>query len=160
MVDDSSSAARPCRKHIRLPVDAYHKPAAWYFVTICCRAKKSLFNSEHLRNLVQNVLLQTAEDYRVELAVYTILPNHLHLICSVGTRGLSGFVQAFKSCVTKKIRSKYKQVSPWQARFFDHKIRSDESLRQKCEYVWMNPVRRGLVRNPEDYPWSGSLLTG
>ena len=159
MVDSLPSPIRPRRKSIRLPADAYHKPATWYFVTICCSKKEPLFHSAHRRNLVRDVLLQAAENYRVELAAYTILPNHLHLVCSAGTRGLSGFIQAFKSCVTKAIRSKHKEGSPWQARFFDHKIRREESLHQKCEYVWLNPVRRGLVQTAENYPWSGSLLS-
>jgi hypothetical protein len=32
-------------------------------------------------------------------------------------------------------------------------LRSDESFAQKVEYIRQNPVRRGLVRRPEDYRW-------
>jgi hypothetical protein len=32
-------------------------------------------------------------------------------------------------------------------------LRSDESLKEKCEYIRQNPVRRGLVKRPEDYRW-------
>ena len=36
---------------------------------------------------------------------------------------------------------------------FDHVLRSQDSLEEKLEYLRQNPVRRGLARRPEDYPW-------
>lgn len=41
----------------------------------------------------------------------------------------------------------------WQEESFDHVLRSSESLDQKVEYVRQNPVRRGLVSSPGEYPW-------
>ena len=152
-------AALPKRKHIRLPPDAYHKSTAWYFVTICCKKKKALLDSPQARDLVVRVLRSTAAALRVELAVYTVLPNHVHMICSAGTKGVFGFVREFKSRTAVELIRRGFQASPWQGRFFDHKLRSAESLRRKCEYVWLNPVRKRLADRLEDYPWSGALLT-
>ncbi len=36
---------------------------------------------------------------------------------------------------------------------FDHVLRSDESLKEKCEYIRQNPVRKGLIARPENYQW-------
>ena len=160
MIKKSSQDASTKRKRIRLPADAYHRTEVWYFVTICCKDKKSHFRVAYARSLVQEILLQFAEKFRVELAAYTILPNHMHLICSAGTKGLSGFIGGFKSRVSVEFKREFGKESPWQWRFFDHKIRNHESLRQKCEYVWMNPVRRDLAKRVEDYPWSGTRVTG
>jgi hypothetical protein len=41
----------------------------------------------------------------------------------------------------------------WQEESFDHVLRSTESRAEKLEYIRQNPVRRGLVQRPEDYPW-------
>ena len=41
----------------------------------------------------------------------------------------------------------------WQEESFDHVLRSDESLKEKCEYIRQNPVRKGLVMRPEEYRW-------
>ena len=41
----------------------------------------------------------------------------------------------------------------WQEESFDHVVRSNESLENKIEYIRQNPVRRGLVKSPEEYPW-------
>ncbi len=160
MTRSAETKALPQRKRIRLPADAYHKPGAWYFVTICCRNKQPRWQAAASRDVVQQILHQTAISNHVELAAYSILPNHLHLICSAGKPGLGGFIRELKSKTAIEISRRSGESSPWQPRFFDHKLRSDESLRQKCEYVWMNPVRRGLVIRPEDYRWSGALLLG
>jgi hypothetical protein len=41
----------------------------------------------------------------------------------------------------------------WQEGCFDRLLRSDESLSDKWEYLRQNPVRAGLVANPEDWPF-------
>jgi REP-associated tyrosine transposase len=41
----------------------------------------------------------------------------------------------------------------WQDESFDHVLRSEESLREKADYIRMNPVRKGLVQTPEEYRW-------
>jgi len=43
--------------------------------------------------------------------------------------------------------------SVWQDESFDHVLRSEESLIEKTEYLFHNPVRKGLAAAPEDYPW-------
>ncbi|MFQ5662201.1 MAG: transposase [Terriglobia bacterium] len=160
MRDATQANTQPRRKRIRLPADAYYKPGTWYFVTICCRNKEALFQPPEVRHRVKRALCATATESQIELAAYTILPNHVHIVCSAGPLGLPRFIRAFKGRVAADFRRRFGGGSPWQARYFDHKIRSEESLEQKCRYVWLNPVRRRLAGRPEDYSWSGALLSG
>jgi len=46
----------------------------------------------------------------------------------------------------------------WQPGFFDHLLRNDESYAQKWEYVRQNPVRAGLVKFTEDWPYQGEVV--
>jgi putative transposase len=48
----------------------------------------------------------------------------------------------------------------WQRDFFDHRLRSHESLDEKWAYIRANPVRAGLVARPEDwrFVWSAPDL--
>jgi putative transposase len=46
----------------------------------------------------------------------------------------------------------------WQEGFFDHLIRHGESYAEKWEYVRLNPVRAGLVQDPEEWPWQGEIV--
>jgi REP element-mobilizing transposase RayT len=42
----------------------------------------------------------------------------------------------------------------WQPLFYDFNIRTERKLRQKLAYIYENPVRAGLCKKPEDWPWS------
>jgi putative transposase len=42
----------------------------------------------------------------------------------------------------------------WQARYYDFNVRSREKRIEKLKYIHRNPVKRGLVEKPEDWPWS------
>jgi putative transposase len=45
----------------------------------------------------------------------------------------------------------------WQEEFFDHVLRSSESYSQKWDYVKENPVRAGLVKSSDEWPWQGEI---
>ena len=46
----------------------------------------------------------------------------------------------------------------WQEGFHDHKFRTRESESRKWEYVCLNPVRAGLVKRPEEWPFGGEIF--
>jgi len=63
-------------------------------------------------------------------------------------------MQCLKSCTAHRINKLLHGSGPvWEEESFDHVLRSDESLKEKCEYIRQNPVRAGLVQKPEDYRW-------
>ena len=41
----------------------------------------------------------------------------------------------------------------WQRNFFDHRLRGDESVDEKLEYILRNPVRAGLIKSGEQWPF-------
>jgi len=46
----------------------------------------------------------------------------------------------------------------WQDGFFERVLRETEDARNVVAYVLRNPVRKQLVDDPRDYPYSGSGL--
>ncbi|MEY4488252.1 MAG: hypothetical protein RIQ79_760 [Verrucomicrobiota bacterium] len=58
-----------------------------------------------------------------------------------------------------KVMANFKEITAkktgvrWQPDFFEHRLRTDESYDEKVFYVRMNPVRKGLVAHPEDWPY-------
>jgi putative transposase len=42
----------------------------------------------------------------------------------------------------------------WQRRFYDFNVWSYKKKLEKLRYMHFNPVKRGLVRDPNDWPWS------
>ena len=76
-----------------------------------------------------------------------IMPDHLHALLAIAPdRQLGRTVTAWKSYQAKSLGIE------WQAGFFDHRLRSSESIDEKANYIRMNPVRAGLVRDPEHWP--------
>jgi putative transposase len=41
----------------------------------------------------------------------------------------------------------------WQENFFEHRLRKEESLDQKGQYLINNPVRAGLVADSMEWPY-------
>jgi hypothetical protein len=63
-------------------------------------------------------------------------------------------LQCLKSPTAHRINKLLHISGPvWEEESFDHVLRSDESLKKKCEYIHQNPVKAGLVRKLEDYRW-------
>jgi REP element-mobilizing transposase RayT len=45
----------------------------------------------------------------------------------------------------------------WQDGCWDTQLRKGENYGEKWQYVRNNPVRKGLVNSPDDWPWQGEI---
>ena len=99
----------------------------------------------------------------VKLYSYAILPNHFHFVLQVLTTGedISSFMSKFQQAYSMYFKIKYrdsipglKWVSLFEWRFKAKLIETDEYLYQCLSYVNYNPVKHGIVKNIEDYPYT------
>jgi len=88
------------------------------------------------------------------------MPDHVHLLLTaLGDEegwpyGLPAILKLIKGASARSVNKLLGSSGPvWQEESFDHVLRSQESLEKKLEYIRQNPVRRGLVKKPEDYRW-------
>jgi putative transposase len=92
---------------------------------------------------------------------YVVMPDHVHFFMTpVPTEGtpLNQAVGKWKEWTAKRIFKACGGVAPlWQPEFFDHLLRSKESLAEKWIYVRNNPVRAGPVSQPNDWPYAGAI---
>jgi putative transposase len=89
--------------------------------------------------------------YFFAVAGYVVMPEHVHLLVSEPKRALlSKAVQALKLSVS--VRSRERPFR--QAHYYDFNISCHEKYVEKLRYVHRNPVRRGLVAEPEEWKWS------
>jgi len=42
----------------------------------------------------------------------------------------------------------------WQPKFWEHTLETDDDFERHFDYVHYNPVKHGLVRCPQEWPWS------
>ena len=92
--------------------------------------------------------------FNVALGRYVIMPDHVHLF----VRGdqdliLSSWIGGLKRTVSVALQS----PKIWQPGFFDHLLRTNESYSAKWSYVRDNPVRAGLVRTADEWPYQGEV---
>jgi putative transposase len=96
------------------------------------------------------------ERYLFVVAGYVGLPEHVHLLIGEPVKGVvSGVIHALKLSVVMRRPGAHFQERPfWQARYYDFLVHNEEKRVEKLRYMHRNPVVRGLVVKPEDWPWS------
>lgn len=89
---------------------------------------------------------------------YVVLPDHIHLFCSPvdSNVSLKAWVKFWKGVASRHWPRREDQPI-WQPDFWDTQLRRGESYMEKWSYVLQNPVRKGLVKVPEDWPYAGEL---
>ena len=76
------------------------------------------------------------------------MPDHLHAIIAFPRgSGMKIVISNWKKFVAAKSGVK------WQRDFFDHRLRDNNELQEKTSYILMNPVRKGLCQQAEDWIW-------
>ena len=128
-----------------------------YFVTACAFDRKPILTKHEV---IQALLAfaQQGEEHGAYVGSFVIMPDHLHLFVALEPdRQLSVWMKSLKNSLSKQMRAIAIPAPHWQKGFFDHVLRSDESYSQKWEYVRDNPVRAGLVKNWEDWPFYGEV---
>jgi len=85
---------------------------------------------------------------RWHLWLMVLMPDHIHFIATFDLqKGIRQTITAWKGYQTR-----FLGVS-WQADFFEHRLRSTAAFDEKAHYVRMNPVRKGLVSHPNQWPF-------
>jgi len=91
-----------------------------------------------------------------------VMPDHVHLILTPliderrkETFSLIEIMRGIKGAAGRRINQQMRRDGAvWQEESFDHVLRCSEGLDAKVEYVLQNPVRRGLVADWREYPWT------
>ena len=103
------------------------------------------------------ILRHILHEHLVRLFVYAavVMPDHMHVIFELlGDASLASVMKSIKGVSSRRINQLLgRQGHIWQDESFDHVMRMKERTREKYEYVCLNPVRAGLVRTPDEYPW-------
>jgi putative transposase len=90
---------------------------------------------------------------------YALMPNHYHfLVKQIKDNGLSTFISQLSNSYTKYFNTKRQRIGPlFQGTFKAVRVESDEHLVHLSRYIHLNPVVSGLVKKPENYPWTSYL---
>jgi len=87
------------------------------------------------------------------------MPDHLHLFCAQAVfpiEPLMQWVPYWKSIASRNWPRAHEQPI-WQRDFWDTQLRRSENYDSKWQYVVDNPVRAGLAREADEWPFQGEL---
>lgn len=147
------------RKHIRLDATNYTQTDTICSTTIAVKDRQFVFSNPSVATAAVDVLVGLSHQQSVKIFVYCIMPDHVHLVISPSEDcDIPTFVARFKNLAQRGAWKLGVQGAFWQPRFWDHFVRRDEGLENVVQYVLDNPVRKGLVRRWQDYPFVGSLV--
>lgn len=132
--------------HVRPP---WVRSDALYFITLCAlpRGANTLCRSPLAENLWASVV-HYAELGKWWPTLVLLMPDHLHALMSFADGlNIAKTMGAWKGYAARMYGIR------WQADFFEHRLRYDESWREKSEYIVQNPVRGKLVTKADEWPY-------
>ncbi len=141
-----------------------------HFITFTCYQRRQFLGNVRARNLAVKLLGEVRARYGLKVLSYVVMPEHVHLLINeLPTVSPAKIVQVFKQRVSRRMCGK-KRARPgqlalgfpeeadarrfWQRRYYDFNVYSEKKLREKLDYIHMNPVKERLVGHPRDWVWS------
>jgi putative transposase len=122
-----------------------------HFITFSCFHRKPFLGAATARARFERALERIRIRYDLVVMGYVVMPEHVHLLLTEPTQSsLAGAIQALKISVSRLSRER----PFWQARYYDFNVFTGRKRIEKLRYIHRNPVARGLVSAPEDWPWS------
>ncbi|HET9179468.1 MAG TPA: transposase [Terriglobia bacterium] len=129
-----------------------------FFFVSCRLARDCGPLSEPEFEQLARVVSERRNEHGFLLTAWVFLPGHWHaIIFPRHPLTISRVMEAIKVGSTLRVNGSRKRTGRlWQGRFFDRALRAVREYNAKVEYIHLNPVKAGLVRRAEDWPWSSA----
>ena len=149
----------------------YYGAGYLHFITTSCYQRRPLLGSPQSRDLFLQVLERVRKRYHFVVVGYVVMPEHVHLLFSEPERAnpsvvMQALKQSFARGILRKVRSGidaqqgslWNEIPHeghiWQHRFYDFVVFTEKKRIEKLRYMHRNPVKRGLVPESQQWPWS------
>jgi len=123
------------------------------FVTVCSEKRVPWIAQSEVHEL----LLETWGEAEAWLVgYYLLMPDHMHLFCA--PRNLNIFFNRWMSYWKRLFTQKAQHPDwQWQSHHWDTRLRRAENYTEKWYYIRENPVKEGLVKSADDWPYQGMV---
>ncbi|OHB80224.1 MAG: hypothetical protein A2Z25_08500 [Planctomycetes bacterium RBG_16_55_9] len=141
----------------------------YYFFTVVSYQRQKILVGEFTREYLRHAFEKVRSNRYFEMIAICLLPEHLHCIWKLpeGDSDYSTMWSLIKKDFTTNYlklggaeltqtnsRLKRRHRGIWQKRFWEHQIRDERDLQRHVDYIHYNPVKHGLVKDIDDWPWS------
>lgn len=140
-------------------LDVVYQDSPIYFVTACAAKRGHLLANRIIHNAFET-FASSSSNHGAWVGAYVLMPDHLHLFVAIDDEKitLSKWIKSLKGTLSSKLREQRSAAPYWQKGFFDHVLRSSDSYSEKWDCVRDNPVRAGLVKCWEEWPYLGEIF--
>lgn len=147
----------------------YYGAGHAHFITCGCYHRIPWLDTAARRDLFLSILEKVRRRCRFVVLGYVVMPDHFHLLINEPQLGDPSMVmQLVKQLYAQRVvprtrrRPGHNQTSLpesealhiWETRFYDFNVWTDHKRVEKLRYMHRNPVKRGLVVEPEQWAWS------
>ena len=133
----------------------YYIPGSAVFITQVVQNRQPVFRDARNLQLLNETLYNVKRIHPFNMLGYVFLFEHFHVIIQpTGKSNFSDIMRSLKMNFTREYkkllgRSSSEPMKFWQKRFWDHVIRDDRDMENHLHYIHFNPVKHGLVRDPQ-----------
>lgn len=113
-----------------------------------------------MANLFIDVLRSYVKARKFKVHEFVVMPNHVHVLLTVDAgKTIEKAVKLMKGNFSYRARKEFGlNCEIWQIGFSDVRIRDRESYIYHVKYIRDNPVKAGLARSAEEYPYCSTYL--
>jgi putative transposase len=131
-----------------------------FFISFTTWERRFILQSSPLCELLLDVIRQNRAKQRLQVHEFVFMRNHVHLIVTPAPLvSLEKAIQFIKGGFSyRAAKEKNLNHEIWQKGYNEHRIRDAAEYAQHVEYIWMNPVKAGLVEHAEEHPYSSARL--
>jgi putative transposase len=104
-----------------------------------------------------DTLLEWKTGYDIKVYAWCLMTNHVHLVLEPheAVENLGRLMKRLAGRQTRYVnRRLVRSGTLWEGRYKSSPIQTDAYFLACCRYVELNPVRAGMVDDPDNYPWS------
>ena len=117
--------------------------------------KRVIFRDEYDRRHFLDCCERLFTRYRVVVHGYCLMPNHYHLLVETPLGKLHRFMQELIGEYSQFFNRRHERIGPlFQGRYKALLVERDSYALAVGRYIHLNPVKAGIVKRPEDFPWS------
>ena len=128
---------------------------ALYHVTARGDRREDIFDDDADRLSFLATLEQVIVQFNWVCHAWCLMDNHYHLLIQTPDGNLSKGMRQINGVYTQASNRRHKRVGHlFQGRFKAILVDSDAYLLELSRYIVLNPVRAGLVKKPQQWPWS------
>jgi putative transposase len=152
-----------------------NEPQIFHYITSVTFNRVPVFRSEKACEIFAKQLGEVREKFPYKLIGYVVMPDHFHLLVNLKDDDASKFLLRLRGLSARKIiawlkkenyvssleklklkipQKRHHTFAVWQKNPLVIELYSHKFLRQKLNYIHLNPVRAGFCDHPAKWKWS------